>query len=57
MQDQHLRFWIDLASLSAVVTTLMGWLPSIAALFSIVWIGIQIFEWDKHRDKQTKQDK
>jgi hypothetical protein len=35
---------IDGASLAAVVSTLAGWLPAIAAAFSIVWTAIRIYE-------------
>jgi hypothetical protein len=24
---------------------LTGWLPPIAAIFSIIWTGIQVYEW------------
>lgn len=34
----------DALSVSVVVATMTTWLPAIAALFSIVWTGIRIFE-------------
>ena len=34
----------DLAALTVVVGTLADWLPAIAAVFSIVWTGIRIYE-------------
>jgi len=34
----------DTLSLSVVFTTLAGWLPSIAALVSIIWGAIRIYE-------------
>jgi hypothetical protein len=34
----------DVVSLSTVVATMGGWLPSVAALVSIVWGLIRIYE-------------
>jgi hypothetical protein len=45
----------DLAAVGTVGATFMGWLPSIAAVFSIIWLGLQIWgdvrvqEWLKRR--------
>jgi len=39
----------DTLSLSIVVATLVSWLPPIASLLSIIWLTIQIYEWNKHR--------
>lgn len=37
---------IDIASLATVVGTLADMLPAIAAIFSIVWSAIRIWETD-----------
>ena len=42
--DEHAKHIIDLASVSVVFATLVSWLPSIAALVSIVWGLIRIYE-------------
>lgn len=34
----------DVLSVGAVVSTLMGWLPAVAAIFTIVWTAIRIWE-------------
>lgn len=34
----------DAASIGVAVGTVAGWLPAVAALFTIVWTGIRIFE-------------
>lgn len=34
----------DALSLSVVVGTIAAWLPAVAALFSIVWTAIRIYE-------------
>jgi len=35
---------IDIAAASTGVLTMMSWLPPIASLFTIVWLGIRIYE-------------
>lgn len=35
---------IDAISIGGVMATLMGWVPAIAALLSIVWSLIRIYE-------------
>jgi hypothetical protein len=37
---------VDALSVATVVGTLMEFLPAIAALFTIVWTGIRIWETD-----------
>jgi carbon monoxide dehydrogenase subunit G len=34
----------DVTAYGAVVGTLMGWLPAIAAGFTIIWLGMQMLE-------------
>lgn len=34
----------DVLSIGTVVATIAGWLPAIAALFTIVWTAIRIYE-------------
>jgi hypothetical protein len=42
-------------SIVTVIGTLAGWLPPIAALFTIIWVGIQIYEWARGRYKEPKK--
>ncbi|MDF1685376.1 MAG: hypothetical protein P1U50_01190 [Parvibaculaceae bacterium] len=37
---------VDVAAASTMVGSLMGYFPAIAALFTIVWTGIRIYETD-----------
>jgi hypothetical protein len=37
---------VDIAAASTAVMTLAAWLPPIASLFTIVWLGIRIYESD-----------
>jgi glycerol-3-phosphate acyltransferase PlsY len=42
--NEHTKHLIDGASIATVMGTLMSWLPAVAALFSIVWTVIRIYE-------------
>jgi hypothetical protein len=42
--DDGMKHVLDLASITTVLGALMGILPSIAAIFTIVWTGIRIYE-------------
>lgn len=45
METQHiLKTMGDVTAYGTVVATLFGWLPNIAALFSIIWLGMQMTE-------------
>lgn len=46
MNEEHLKHIGDAVSFSVVLGTLAAWLPAIAALFSIVWTGVRIYETD-----------
>ena len=42
--DEHTKHLIDGVSVATVMGTLMSWLPAIAALFTIIWTIIRIYE-------------
>ena len=42
--DDHTKHAMDAASIAVVVGTLADWLPAIAALFTIAWTAIRIYE-------------
>ena len=42
--NEHAKNAIDAASFGTAVATVAGWLPSVAAIFTIVWTGIRIYE-------------
>ena len=46
MSDPHdaAKHVVDALSIGTVVATLTGVLPSIAAIFTIIWTGIRIYE-------------
>ena len=59
--NEHTKNFIDGASIVTVLGTIMNWLPAVAALFSIVWTAIRIYEtktvqgWIKKGKKDAEQ--
>jgi hypothetical protein len=51
-QHEEMTAVINWIAGGTVVATLVGWLPSIAAAFSIVWIGMQIYDRVKNGPKR-----
>ena len=43
---QETKDVIGVAAASTGVLTMLSWLPPIASLFTIVWLGIRIYETD-----------
>ena len=46
MKDESFKHILDGLSIVTVIGTLADMLPSIAALFTIIWTGIRIWETD-----------
>ncbi len=44
MQQEQIKHLGDALSIGTVIATIAGWLPAIAALLTIVWTGLRIFE-------------
>lgn len=44
MSQEAVKHVIDGASVGTVLATLAGWLPAVAALFTIIWTAIRIYE-------------
>ena len=44
MQQEQLKHLGDVVSVGTVIATLAAWLPPLAALFTIVWTAIRIYE-------------
>jgi len=42
--QEQLKHVADALSVSTAIATVAGWLPAIAALFTIIWTGIRIWE-------------
>jgi hypothetical protein len=54
--DEHTKNMVDAASVATVVSTIAGILPAIAALFTIVWTLIRIWESKTVQDYLRKRD-
>lgn len=42
--DLPIKHFLDAVSISTVLATLTAWLPPIAALLSIIWTALRIYE-------------
>jgi len=55
--DQHTKNVVDIASTVTVFGTIMNWLPAIAALWTIIWTTIRIYETKTVQDWLKKDAK
>lgn len=53
--DDGTKHLLDGASVFTAIGSFLAWLPSIAALFTIIWTGIRIYE-TKTVQKWLKKD-
>lgn len=44
--DDHTKHVFDAASVGVVALSFFDWLPKIAALLSVIWVCIRIYETD-----------
>lgn len=54
--DEGTKHVVDGVSVFTALGSVLAWLPSIAALFTIIWTGIRIYE-TKTVQKMLKKDK
>jgi hypothetical protein len=60
--DESTKHAVDAASVFTAVGSILAWLPAIAALFTIVWTGIRIYEtktvqtWIKRRKENASKE-
>jgi len=47
---------IDIASASTGILSLAAWLPPTASLFTIIWLGIRIYESETIQKIVNKED-
>jgi len=47
---------IDVAAASTGILSLAAWLPPVASIFTIVWLGIRIYESNTVQKLLDKQD-
>ena len=60
--DESTKQLLDATSIFTAIGSLLSWLPHIASLFTIVWLGIRIWETptvqkiiEKRRVEKTKK--
>ena len=41
---ENIKYAIDALSVATVLGTIMSWLPAVAAVFTIIWTAIRIYE-------------
>lgn len=41
---EHIKHWLDIASVGTAIGTIIGWFPHVAAGLSIIWTGLRIYE-------------
>jgi hypothetical protein len=41
---ENIKYVIDALSVATVLGTIMSWLPAVAAVFTIIWTAIRIYE-------------
>jgi hypothetical protein len=46
IQDDPVRTSLDGAAVITAAGALFQWLPAVASLFTIIWLGIRIYESD-----------
>tara|TARA_R110000803_G_scaffold199227_1_gene263192 strand:+ start:440 stop:679 length:240 start_codon:yes stop_codon:yes gene_type:complete len=60
MEDET-KHILDFASIFTAIGTVLQWLPYLAALFTIIWTGIRIYETATVqtvlKNRQAKKDK
>lgn len=45
MNPEHLNQWLgNTIAVGAVISTIMGWAPAVAAVVALIWYLIQIYE-------------
>ena len=42
--SENIKYVIDALSVATVLGTIMSWLPAVAAVFTIIWTAIRIYE-------------
>jgi hypothetical protein len=55
--DEEMKDLVDIAAGTTAVATLAAWLPPTASLFTIVWLGLRIYESDTVQKLLNKRDK
>jgi hypothetical protein len=57
MLDAQSKDTLDVLAASTGIMSLAAWLPPTASLFTIIWLGIRIYESDTVQDLVHKRKK
>jgi hypothetical protein len=57
MLDEQSKDTLDVLAASTGILSLAAWLPPIASIFTIIWLGIRIYESDTVQDLVHKRKK
>ena len=59
MLDEQSKDTLDVLAASTGIMSLAAWLPPIASVFTIIWLGIRIYESDTIQSivNRTNKDK
>ena len=49
---QTVKYCLDWAAVGTAIAVVANWLPPLAALFSIIWLGMQMYDWIAHKRKK-----
>lgn len=51
----HIKTVVDWVSVGTVISTVFGWLPEIAALFTLMWTIIRIWETETVKNWRNRK--
>jgi len=57
MLDEQSKDTLDVLAASTGILSLAAWLPPIASIFTIIWLGIRIYESDTVQNLVHKRKK
>ncbi len=54
--EESVKETVDVVAASTGILSLVAWLPPTASLFTIIWLGIRIYESDTVKGFLNKED-
>ena len=48
--DEQAKHVVDILSAASVIALLVGWIPAVSGLLTIIWVAIRIWETDTVRE-------
>lgn len=52
--DTPNKIVLDASAVATAGASLLGWLPAVSALFSILWLALQMYGWFEQRRERRK---